>query len=120
MGRMTKLMALVALLTVVGGTAAQAHRYPGTGGRVKVRSSAPNEAGDLEVRGILRIGNQGSAVKLRCRIEVTTTEGRTRGTKRQIFVPSDDRSTRRWTIRFSGSAEGEVARDVDVPHCHAA
>ena len=120
MSRMWKMMALATMLTVVGGSAAEAHRYPGTGGRVKVRSSAPNEAGDLEVRGILTIGNRGEAVTLRCRIEVTTTEGRSRRTRRQIFIPADDTSKKRWTIRFSGAAEGEVARDVDVPHCHAA
>ncbi len=120
MGRMGKITALVALFTLLGGSAAEAHRQPGTGGKVKVRSSAPNEAGDLVVKGILRLHNKGDAVKLRCRVEVTTTHGRSRRTRRQIFIPGGGRSTRRWTIRFNGASVREVARFVNVPHCHAA
>jgi hypothetical protein len=117
---MWKTMALVALFTVLGGSAAEAHRYPGTGGRVKVRSSTPNGAGDLVVKGILRLGNKGDSVKLRCRVEVTTTYGRSRRTGRQIYIRGGDRSMRRWSIRFSGARAQEVARRVAVPHCHAA
>jgi hypothetical protein len=118
MRRIAQMTALAVVVTVMVATAAEAHRAPGTGGRVKVTSSAPNADGDLTVRGTLTIGNKGSDVALRCRIEVTTTQDRTRGTWRRVAVDAGDQVTKKWRVRFSGAADGEVARDVDVPHCH--
>ena len=118
MRRIAQMLALAVVLTLLAATAAEAHRYRGTGGRVKVRSSTADANGDLVVAGRLTIGNKGDDVALRCRIEVTTTQDRTRGTWRRIAVDAGDRTTKRWRVRFFGAATGEVARDVDVPHCH--
>jgi hypothetical protein len=118
MRRMAQMVALAVLVTVVGATAAEAHRYPGTGGGVKVTSSAPDADGDLMVRGKLTLGNEGDDVTLRCRVEVTTTQDRTRGIWRRIAIEAGGKTTKKWAVRFSGAADGEVARKVRVPHCH--
>ncbi|MDQ4004755.1 MAG: hypothetical protein M3135_00425 [Actinomycetota bacterium] len=99
---------------------ALAHRERGTGGRVWVKESRP-QAGYLVVSGGLRQRNRTDAeLSLRCRIEVTTTEGRTGATWRRMVIDPHGAVLRKWRVLITDSDPDATASDVHVPHCHEA
>ena len=97
---------------------AWAHREPGTGGRVWVRESRA-QAGYLVVSGGLRQRNRSdSDLALRCRIVVTTTEGRTGSTWRRMLIEAHGAVVRKWRVLVTDSDPNATASRVRVPHCH--
>jgi hypothetical protein len=99
---------------------AWAHREPGTGGRVWVTESRA-QAGYLVVSGGLRQRNRADAeLTLRCRIVVTTTEGRTGATWRRMVVEARGAVVRKWRVLVTESDPNATASRVRVPHCHEA
>ena len=107
-----------ASLMAVTVTPAWAHREPGTGGRVWVTQSRA-QAGYLVVSGGLRQRNRTDAdLELRCRIQVTTTEGRTGATWRRMVVPAKGAVVKKWRVLVTDSDPNATASSVQVPHCH--
>jgi hypothetical protein len=116
--RIAWLVTLASLMSISAAIPALAHREPGTGGRVWVTESRA-QAGYLVVSGGLRQRNRtADDIELRCRIHVTTTEGRTGATWRRMEIPANGAVVKKWRVLVTESDPNATASDVDVPHCH--
>ena len=119
MRRIVGFAAVASLLSLPFALPARAHREPGTGGRVWVTESRA-QAGYLVVFGRLRQRNRTDAdLTLRCRIVVTTTEGRTGATWRRMAIERHGAVVRKWRVLVTDSDPNATASSVRVPHCHA-
>ncbi len=106
------------VLSMAGVMSAAAHRQPGTGGRVWVVESRPR-SGFLVVRGGIRQVNRTDAdLAMRCRIRVTTTEGRTGATWRRMVIEEGSAVVKKWRVLIKNSDPDARASEVHVRHCH--
>ena len=75
----------------------------------------------LVVNGKLRVRNRNAEdIVTRCRVEVTTSEGRTARAKKQMAVEGGGGVlVKRWRVEVGYASDSATVRKISVPHCHA-